>query len=390
MRLCIIFPPGYFPYPVRSGGSTASFYIIDSLRISLDISIIFTYKKKDIHHIQEITKIWNDVKLHGFQYDKQFSLKMILCCFMPRKCKEIKDVSYMNFFCEILKNNKFDIVQTEYYSGLHYINFIDPAIKTIFKHHEIRYIRNERLNQNISKKDDFIKIKQDEISVLNQYNTIITLSEIDKNILIKDGVTVPVYCSPGILNSSYNFHEEYRFQNKISYLATGAHYPNREGLVWFMENIWEKVRVRHPEIEFIVIGKWKKSIVKKYKSVQFLGFVKDFSTVLQGSIMIVPILSGSGIRIKILDGINCGCPIVSTSVGIEGLNFKDEIDCIIEDDVDMFVDRLYALMKDEEKQKRLRKNAKTTLDKLYSNEVLIKRRLDIYLYNEEEKTYQNI
>ena len=376
MKLCIIFPPGYFPYPIRSGGSTGSYYIIDALRDKIDITIIFTYKKKDAHHVEEIKRIWDDVELIGFLDDKWMRFIGSMFRGMPSF-----NESYMCFFNKIIQENRFDIVQTEFYPSLHYIYSLNPAVKTVFIHHEIRYIRNERGhkgNRSLIDEYNLKKGKQEELTALNQYSSVVALSEIDRNILANDGVRVPIYNSPSLVSSQNTFKEEYRFSNKIVFLATGAHQPNREGLIWFMDKIWDKVFERCPLVEFHVIGKWNRKIVRKYKTARFLGFIKDFSTALEGAIMVVPILTGSGIRIKILDGINCGCPIVSTSVGIEGLEFQNDVDCIIEDDEMLFVERLCSLIKNEEKQKQLRINAKRTLDRQYSSEDLINKRLKVY------------
>jgi len=391
MKLCIILPPGYFPYPLNSGGSQAVFNMIDNLRYETEISLVFAYKNRERMYIEQLRKIWGNVKFFGFEKSlvdyKKYPMKIfdgIVNKLFKKSALKIDtiDYAYLDFFCDILEKNKFDIIQTEFFPAMNYIYAIKQQAKTIFVQHEIRYIRDERLiKTSLNYYYYFLmkKNKQEEITAMNMYDVVVTLSDIDKKILQNDGVKVPIYDSPAMVKETAKYNENYTFQNKIVFLAGGKHPPNSQGLEWFLENIWINLKGQCPQIKFhIVGGSWDKAFFSKYRDIDFLGFVPNLESVLQNAIMVIPLLAGSGMRIKILDGINFGCPIVTTSIGVEGLAFENEKDLIIEDDPQQFMKKLCDLINNEERQKRLRINAKTTKDKLYSKEILIEKRLNVY------------
>jgi glycosyltransferase involved in cell wall biosynthesis len=390
MKLCIILPPGYFPYPLVSGGSQAVFNMIDNLRHDIKIALVFTYKKSEIKYVEQLKNIWNDVEFFGFKKSlfnyKKYPVEIlrVLTNKIFKKSvfdSENSDIAYIDFFCKILEENDFDIAQTEFYPATNYVYAIKPQLKKIFVQHEICYIRNERLaSRKISYYERYLmqKNKQEEITAMNMYDAVITLTNIDKGVLQRDGVKVPIYSSPALVNSQNNYKENYEFKNKVTFLASGSHLPNAEGLIWFIENIWNLAQKEYPNVQFNVIGNWDKKLYSKYSNVNFLGFIENLEQALDGAIMAVPLLAGSGMRIKIIDAINYGCPVITTSIGMEGLDFKNEIDCIIEDDAKIFAKKLCDLIKDEAKQRTLRKSAKNTMDKNYSKEILLEKRLNVY------------
>ena len=104
-------------------------------------------------------------------------------------------------------------------------------------------------------------------------------------------------------------------------------------------------------------------IRQAYKQVEMTGFIPSISPYSSHSIMIVPILTGSGMRMKIIEAANNGIPFVTTQVGVEGLTFENGKDCYIENTHSAFAQSTLALMNDPNTQLTFRTNAFKT-DKL--------------------------
>ena len=115
----------------------------------------------------------------------------------------------------------------------------------------------------------------------------------------------------------------------------------------------------------------------KYKNIEFLGFVDSLADNIKGTVMIVPITIGSGIRMKILEASSIGVPFVSTTVGSEGIPVVDGENCYIADTPKLFVDKLISLQ-DERIQSKFVENAHSMILKFYSREALRRNRLEIY------------
>ena len=131
-----------------------------------------------------------------------------------------------------------------------------------------------------------------------------------------------------------------------------------------------------------IIGEWSKEHIEeysqKYTNIEFLGFVDCLANSLKGTVMIVPITIGSGIRMKILEASSIGVPFVSTTVGSEGIPVVDGENCYLADTPEMFADKIRCLQ-DERIQSKFVNNAYTMIMKYYSKEALRKNRLEIYM-----------
>jgi glycosyltransferase involved in cell wall biosynthesis len=112
--------------------------------------------------------------------------------------------------------------------------------------------------------------------------------------------------------------------------------------------------------------------------VHFTGFADNLAKAVHGSLLIVPILTGSGMRMKILDAAAMGVPFVTTSVGVEGLVFKDGESCVIADTPNTFAQAINMLVANTEKMGTLAANAQQIFKQHYSIEVLAKVRNTIY------------
>lgn len=112
--------------------------------------------------------------------------------------------------------------------------------------------------------------------------------------------------------------------------------------------------------------------------VNLLGYVEDLSEHAANSIMIVPILTGSGMRMKILDAAAMSVPFVSTTVGVEGLDFHDGESCLIADRAEGFAQALVRQMSDHMLRERIALNAHLLYQKKYSLRALVEKRKAIY------------
>lgn len=393
-----------FPYNIVTGGQQAVFHMIRVLRTELDISILYVDSKENRANVVALKKMWKDVSFISCKKNNQLDyyrikniadrgLRFLLNKIFKKNLERISgynsdlDPYFISCVNELLREQHFDIVQTEFYFALNMVYGFPSGVKKVFVQHEIRFVKNERLavslSTNFLDKSLLNKCKAEEIAAMNQYDAIITLTDIDKNILRNNGVNSPIYASPAIIyEGEINEIEDFEFDKSIVFLGGSAHTPNYNGIIWFLEHVWAKFSNLYPDINFKFIGNWDiryiNEITSKYKSVHFLGFVPELEPILRNSIMVVPLQVGSGMRMKILDAVRCGCPFVSTAVGVEGLNFEDGHSCLIADNSDVFLSKLTALVEDSAMQKQIRKNAFKVFNENYSEKLLKERRLNVY------------
>lgn len=112
---------------------------------------------------------------------------------------------------------------------------------------------------------------------------------------------------------------------KLLFLGKMDWAPNRDGLKWFLEDIWPKVDQKKLELNIVGSGdsSWGSDLFKQ-KGIKFFGFVKDLDAVYtQCDFSIIPIRYGSGTRIKVIESISKGVPIISTEMGVQGSGLSD-------------------------------------------------------------------
>ena len=292
---------------------------------------------------------------------------------------------WIEHLMRLCTDQQFDIIQVEMPWLLSSVFALPKCAKKVFVHHELGFIRREQEMLQVPSDNHYANsirryADHNEISLLNMYDSVITLSTDDTKKLINKGVTKPVYSSFAVIDHVESINPEVGNGKRLTFIGPEGHNSNYTGLLWFLQTCWGNLKQKDPEITLDVIGKWdihKTEILNKYDGINFLGYVNDLTKAIQGSTMIVPIIVGSGIRMKILEASSIGVPFVSTVVGAEGIPVMDGTDCFITDDPNTFVDDILKLQ-----NKHLRisfiKNSNEMVKKYYSLESLRINRLDIY------------
>ena len=119
------------------------------------------------------------------------------------------------------------------------------------------------------------------------------------------------------------------------FLGSFRHLPNQEALHWFVREVFPKVRAEEPRARLVVIGSDPppRHSLPEAEAIELIGFVEDVREPLaRYSLFVCPILSGSGVRVKLLEAFAAGIPVVSTRLGAEGLAQTDGEICALADD----------------------------------------------------------
>ena len=143
------------------------------------------------------------------------------------------------------------------------------------------------------------------------------------------------------------------FVGNIEYL------PNKEAAELIVSTIAPKVLEKVHDVKFLVIGRYPRNFNVKAPNIIFTGIVDDVAKFLIASdLAIAPLLHGSGTRLKVLEYFSAGLPVISTSVGVEGLDVRNSVDVIIEDDVNNFASKIIELLEDKDKRAKIGNSAR--------------------------------
>lgn len=395
------------PYPLYSGGDQAMFNGIFAIKEKTKVFLTYLDNggKLDNRRIA-FEKVVPEVKVIPYVTYTHYSLsqkikkaikKIYLSCikrdyrtiddelFYPLYSCERYPMNFMNHINQIIGEYNIDIVQIEmiWYASL--VTCLPPQVKKIFVHHELAFVRHqlemEKYGANIERIAALKINKMIEIGLLNMFDAIITLSSTDSKKLHDNGVNVPIYTSFAVVQSNIETSEILTDIHKLVFVGPQSSPPNVIGLEFFLEKCWGNLLKVDRDYKLDIIGNWNKNkiaeITNKYKSIHFKGFVPNLKDAISDAIMIVPITVGSGIRMKIIEAGQIGIPIVTTSIGVEGIPFKNEKECLIADSPEEFVEAILH-MKNHELRNKMTTAAKDIIEKNYSMQALINNRIDIY------------
>lgn len=261
---------------------------------------------------------------------------------------------------DILKKDNYEVVVLESIFVAPYIATVRQysKAKIILRAHNIEFKIWERLAQKkvgIFKKIAFSilasKLKRYEMSVFHQIDGYMAISQQDYDFFHEkfadiEGIVLPF----GIDLDEYDHDEEYipSLNPKLFHIGSLAWKPNLEGIEWFFEEIWPHIHEAFPTLTFTLAGR---EIPEKIKmatlpNVNIMGEVDDATAfMMDNDIMVVPILSGSGVRVKIIEGMAMGKTIITTEMGAEGLEVENEKHLFIANTADDFVQAIGRCIK---------------------------------------------
>lgn len=168
----------------------------------------------------------------------------------------------------------------------------------------------------------------------------------------------------------------------ILHLGTMFWPPNVGGVLWFAHKVLPLIHQRMPEARFVVVGKNPPPEVQALASdprIQITGYVDDPTPHLEAAhAFIVPLHAGGGMRVKILDAWLWGMPTVSTSIGAEGVAYRDGENILLADDAPAFARATIRLLDDSMLNQQLRNNGRVWVETHYDWQVVYRQVDEVY------------
>jgi glycosyltransferase involved in cell wall biosynthesis len=153
----------------------------------------------------------------------------------------------------------------------------------------------------------------------------------------------------------------------------GLHWPpNAEGLLWLVREVWPLVQQQRPDACLTVIGKdppaelLNPQLKAQFPGLEVTGYVDDPLPYLQDTaVSVVPLHAGGGMRVKILEAWGWALPIVSTTIGAEGLAYRHEDNLLIADSAPAFAQAILRLLTDPDTAQRIARSGRQTVEDRY-------------------------
>lgn len=226
------------------------------------------------------------------------------------------------------------------------------------------------------------RLKRFELKAFAEADSIVTITDEDKKNIASLIPNKPIItCLTGINLNSYTIANQVKHPNTLFHFASMDWMPNIEAVDWLMEKVWPLVIQQQPKAKLVLAGRGMPERFKKLASdtVTIIDNVPNSAEFYHDyGIMLVPLWSGSGLRIKLVEGLAYGKPIITTTIGAEGINYKKNQDLMIADSEKTFADNIIQLLTDHTKKESLQKNGRLLAEQLFDYKVIGKQLLEFY------------
>ena len=291
---------------------------------------------------------------------------------------------------QLLEKEHFDVVQLEMLYMTPYVETIRENSKAmiVLRAHNVEH----KIWERISKETKFFlkrwyinhlakTLKEYELNALETVDGIAAITR-------KDAAYFRKYCSKPIIDIPYGVYPEeftpkYEIEGKPKFYHIGSMnwMPNEEGIRWFIDEVLPKTVEKVPDFVYHLAGRSMPEWLTTLKSlhVNVIGEVPDAKAfVAQHDVAIVPLLSGSGIRIKIIESMAMGKTVITTRVGAEGILYDEDVNIIIAENKAKMVEAIRSLNENPQNAVRIGHAARKLVEETYDNRKIIARLLMFY------------
>jgi glycosyltransferase involved in cell wall biosynthesis len=227
---------------------------------------------------------------------------------------------------------------------------------------ELNYFKKAFLNLVMNRQFEYF-----ELQMILLFDGIIPISPIDNRYFIENKVAKTL-----IVPVCIDKTEEPQVVNQflVGFLGGMDWAPNVSGVVWFVENVWLKFVRKYPDAQFHLAGRNFPLDIKawNYPGLVIHGEIDDAAAFIRNqSLIISPIFSGSGMRVKIIEAMSFSKCVLSTRIGAEGIAYTEKHDLLIANTAEEYIEALASLYGNQDELMLIGKNAANLVDSLYNS-----------------------
>ena len=215
------------------------------------------------------------------------------------------------------------------------------------------------------------KVRKIEFRAADRADAVWACSERDKSILEAGSPSSRVFVVPNAIDTSEYASESVDDGRTILYAGAMDWLPNRDAVAFFLQEIYPRIRQQMPEARFVVAGRNPPAdFCRQFAAVpgvRFTGFVDSLQEEFaKSTVCVVPLRIGSGTRLKILEASAAGKPVVSTTIGAEGLGLVAEEDILLANNAEHFAASVIKLLESPDLRREISKRAQQKVYECYS------------------------
>jgi len=378
------------PYPPHDGGAIAMYGVVAGLAAAGHrVTVLAANTPKHRQPADALAHLGPNVHLVAVDVDTNLSpwraLRNLLFSRLPYNVERFINEKLTAALVKILNQEPVDVIQFEgtfvawYNERLAEEGLIPAGTATVLRTHNIEHTIWEMLagrpgnplkNWYLTKLA--ARLRRFEYQYLRRFDAVAAITAADAQRLRALGCPEPLVCIPaGVDLTQFQPDAATKAKPRTLFLIGSLNWlPNQEAVKWLLREIWPAVRAEMPDVELHIAGSGAPAALLQTPpaNVFFHGFVASAPAFMQQyELMLVPLMSGGGMRVKIVEGMALGKAILSTSLGAEGIAGRDGENLLLRDGAPAWLDVLRAWHRGEVPVGSLGQQAAATAAALYDN-----------------------
>lgn len=371
-----------YPYPATDGGKIVTYNTLKYMKRKGVKNILITFNneiiKSELDNIAEVNIVEKDTK------NSVKGMLLNILSYTPYNMSKYYDERVNVLIDDIIGKQHVDVIYIDHLHMAIYGEYIKakyPQILLLLRQHNVETTIMERFYKNQTNLIvkaysylQYIKLKKYESKIARFFDLLLMLTDDDKERMMQMCNNINIRTiSAGVDIDRYYPNNTCLEENSIVFLGAMNWLPNEDGVMWFVEEVFNKIIEKEPSVKFYIVGKNPSEKIKMLQNNNIIvtGFVEDDREYIEkASVFIVPLRIGGGMRIKILNAMSMGKCIISTSIGAEGIDVINKKEIFIEDEVDELANRILYAIKNKENNINIGVNARKKTIQKYSWEAI--------------------
>lgn len=249
-----------------------------------------------------------------------------------------------------------------------------PDAKILFNNADLHFLRELRAAKsegNAARLDQARKTRSEELDVIRAADVVLSYTDVEHSVIqaCTDGDATVVKC-PWVVNVPDRIPPA-KARTGLSFLGSFRHHPNTEGIIWFVRNVMPRVAASGLDTPLTIYGSGMGDDIRALKSdlVHPHGFIENAADAFdRHRVFVAPLLSGAGIKGKVLSALARGVPCIVSPIAAEGIGLRAGHDCMIVEHSKDWVDAIALLMQDHDLWLEISQNARSYMRSAYSFE----------------------
>ena len=390
----ILFLTQVLPYPLDSGAKIRAYYVLRHLVSQHEVTLVSFVRADDRpEHAAHLERFCRAVYTVPMQRSRLRDARALLVAlFSGQSIVIVRDeIGEMRATLKrLVEEETFDIVHADQTSMAQYALYARSRIpnpesrqtaRLVLDAHNALYRIPERMSaheRNPLKRLVFRRearaLARYEAQVYQRFDHVVFVADEDRQVLQKRMskentrfTTIPICVDP----EEKPLLERTQHLRTVTHLGTMFWPPNVEGVIWFAQEVFPQVLAQVPEAQFVIVGKNPPQQVHdlsfQTRNIHVTGYVPHPVPYLaETAVFIVPLHAAGGMRVKILDAWCWGVPIISTSIGAEGIAVRDGENILIADTPDTFAQAVVRVLQEPTLGERLRENGRRWVQEQYN------------------------